>query len=266
MRDALLPTWVGPRPFFFFLLAAMLLVLAAPPLSIAQVVAEPEGYRALVEEALAERGLAHYAESRALFAKAHAVYPNARTLRGLCLSEFDLRNYVESVALLNAALASSVRPLDDSLRAEVQSVRESALNYIGRFSVTLVPEHALLSVHEAPVDGAKHAQLMLAVGDHDLLAQATGCITQCRHLTVLGGEQQPVAMTLLPVAPPPAADARVQQDGVANKPWYKRGWVWGVGAVAAGAVASAVVLATRDGTTTEAPAYGGTANVVLRAP
>lgn len=51
---------------------------------------EPAGYRDAIDTALQEMGLGNYEEAREQFARAHALSPNARTLRGLGISEFEL--------------------------------------------------------------------------------------------------------------------------------------------------------------------------------
>src|SRR5262245_48073860 len=80
--------------------------------------AEPPGYRAAVDEAVTEHQAWHFTEARGLFVRAHALFPNARTLKGLGMVEFELRNYHESAEYLRASLASAVKPLTSELRAE----------------------------------------------------------------------------------------------------------------------------------------------------
>jgi hypothetical protein len=72
---------------------------------------DPAGYAALIDEALAEHQALNFEEARTLFAKAHAIFPNARTLRGMGMMEFELRDYAAGAEQLEQALASQVRPL-----------------------------------------------------------------------------------------------------------------------------------------------------------
>src|SRR5688572_7254192 len=69
---------------------------ATPPLD----PSENPDYKRAVEEALKEYGLGHFEEARSLFRRAHGIYPNARTLRGLGMVEFELRHYVRASQLL----------------------------------------------------------------------------------------------------------------------------------------------------------------------
>ncbi|HEX6239538.1 MAG TPA: hypothetical protein VFZ61_01540, partial [Polyangiales bacterium] len=50
----------------------------------------PPGYADAIEQALSELEAANYPEAREEFQRAHAIYPNARTLRGLGMVEFEL--------------------------------------------------------------------------------------------------------------------------------------------------------------------------------
>ena len=95
----------------------------AAPASGASADLEPAGYRDTVERAVLEFAAGHFEESRALFARAHALFPNARTLRGLGMAEFELRNYVIAIEHLEAALANQARPLDEDLR-RIEAVLE----------------------------------------------------------------------------------------------------------------------------------------------
>ncbi len=62
---------------------------------------DPEGYRAAIDAAVQEYELNHFEESREQFARAHALNPNARTLRGLGVADFELRRWT------NGALRAS---------------------------------------------------------------------------------------------------------------------------------------------------------------
>src|SRR5262245_12806154 len=57
----------------------------------------PDSYEQLITRALTEFDARNFAEARALFLQAHALRPTARTLRGIGVTEFELRNYVDSV-------------------------------------------------------------------------------------------------------------------------------------------------------------------------
>jgi outer membrane protein assembly factor BamD (BamD/ComL family) len=48
----------------------------------------------LIGDAVAEYEAGHYQEARALFRQAHEKQPTARTLRGIGMASFELRDYV----------------------------------------------------------------------------------------------------------------------------------------------------------------------------
>ena len=105
-----------------------------------------EAYEGLVTRAVAEFEARNFAEARALFLQAHELRPTARTLRGIGVTEFELRNYVDSVARLEEALASKVRPLEGELRAQTEASLERARAFVGRIDVKVTPKDASVRV------------------------------------------------------------------------------------------------------------------------
>jgi hypothetical protein len=219
---------------------------------------EPPEYDALVNAALLERKLGNYAEAYTLFAKAHAVFPSARTLRGMGHNAYDARRYVDAVRHLEAALVSPVRPLDEPLRLEVQGILDAAVNYVGRYRFVTAPADAVLTIDDAEVD--VHAQeTLLSEGEHKLAAHAVGFVTLRKQLLVRGGEREELTLLLVPVT----AETVPTAGRSAARPWYKRAWIWGVVGAAIAGTTTGIVLATRDSHSTERPAYGGTSRQVL---
>jgi len=72
-------------------------------------------------------------EARALFQQAHEEYPNARTLRGIGMAAFEMRDYVGAYRALMQALASEERPLTRRQRRATQALLEETRAFIGRF-------------------------------------------------------------------------------------------------------------------------------------
>lgn len=154
-------------------------------------------YESLVESALREYRAHRFPEARSLFTQAHAVSPNARTLRGLGMVEFELRHYVESERLLERALAETVRPLSGALREETEQLWERADAFVAHYQILALPaQRVALNVDgvawEAPLD----QPISLAVGDHVLEFSAAGYATQRRRVVVHGGEHDSIAVTL----------------------------------------------------------------------
>lgn len=228
-----------------------------PNAAVSATAEESATYRQTVEEAVREFEAQHFTEARALFASAHALYPNARTERGLGFTEFELRNYVESIGHLEAALSSSVKPLTSELRGEAEQLLARARGFVGKVKVDLKPHGSLLSVDGLRVELPADATLTLQAGEHVVEAQAQGFTLERRRLSVQGGEEQRISIALVP-QPTAAKDKK-------DRSWYKSPWLWaGVGVVVAGAAtATGVVLSRPDH---EPAPYGGSANGVLSGP
>jgi hypothetical protein len=230
---------------------------------------EPPGYRAAVDAAISEHEAGHFAESRALFARANALFPNARTLRGLGMAEFELRNYDGSVDYLQRALASTIKPLEGELRTETEKLLARARGFVGRFRLTFQPSNASLTLDGTLVPPSDATALVLSVGDHQLQVSADGYTSEQRSLRVTGGEDATLEFVLLqptvsgPVAattaPTPAAEP---SRSVLASPWL---WV-AVGAVAIGAGVGIGVAAASSGGAHVADANGGNTGVVLKGP
>jgi hypothetical protein len=225
--------------------------------------AQPPEYQILIDQALAEYEARNFAEARALFIKAHAVYPNARTLRGLGMVAFELKTYAESITNLEAALAAQVKPLAGELRSETQELLARAKAFVARYEVEIKPElrSTQVIVDGIPVELAPGQGLTLSVGEHLLQVQAPGCEEQKRALSVRGGEVAHLVIELkeTPAAPLLATSAQPKRE---ERSVWSSPWLWtGVGAVVAGGVLTAVLLSS-GGTETRAAIPGDIGGVV----
>jgi len=257
---------------------------AAAPAPTDPTTAEPPGYREAIDEAIAEYSAGRYPEARALFTRAHALQPSARTLRGLGMAEFELRGYVEAARLLQEALSSTVRPLDGELRIATEALLARARGFIGRFALSLTPPELQLSVNGAPARVDADRTLTLPVGDHALYAQAAGYLPISHTLRVNGGEnlslnialqkEQAAAVAAAPPAtppqePPPGAvtptssvPPRDDEGGsIFSSPWF---WTAAAVVVVGAGVGVGFLLLSEDAEA-EAP-HGGSTGVVLGGP
>lgn len=228
---------------------ALLSLCLGPPRALAR---EPQGYEQLMDEAVSEYELRHFAEARALFARGANMYPNARAFRGLGMAEFELRDYADAVASLERALGSDVKPLEGTLRSETEQLLERARRFVGRVVLTLDPEQTQVFVDGEPA--ANPHDLLLEVGDHNVELRAADYLPERRTVKVRGGELLSLRIMLarasassapsVSSAPPPAP-LRDQPP----RPLSKNPWLWtGVGvAVAAVAVGLGVGLSGGDG-------------------
>ncbi|MDB4988307.1 MAG: hypothetical protein JWN04_3485 [Myxococcaceae bacterium] len=220
---------------------------------------EPAGYREAVDHALSELLRGHFSEAHAMFLRAHALFPSARTLRGLSLSEFELRTYTESIRHAEESLASPVRPLDAALREEMQQLAERARGYVTQLDLTIRPADARAELDGVLTDTTR-GPLLLNAGEHTLDLSAEGYQRQQRRVSALGGDAQRLLVVL---EPQPRVSDSAHDDSHALR---KNPWLWtGVGVVLAAAAVTVAVLATRSHGST-APPYGGTADVSIPAP
>jgi tetratricopeptide (TPR) repeat protein len=223
---------------------------------------ESPAYTDAINLGIAEFEERNFAEARTHFGRAHALYPNARTLRALGMAEFELKNYGESIQYLEQALASNEKPLAGQLREEAQNLLDRAKGYVARLSVSVDPGAASVVVDGVPVQLGTSGVLVLEVGDHVLEFRAPGRIGEKRELKIQGGEQDTLRVVL------PALEAQSRQEK-AKRPLYKSPWLWtAVGVVVAGAAAGTAVALGGGGTTTktEEPYTGNGGAAVLAAP
>lgn len=246
------------------LCVTVLLPLAAAAQSRRANAVEPAGYRQAIGAAIEEFDLNHFTEAREHFARAHALFPNARTLRGLGLCDFELRRYVAAVQYLKGALASDVKQLDGKLRKETEAMLARAAGYVGTLRVQTQPVEALVSVDGISVTLAADGSLLLEVGDHVLEVRATGFVTQRRELQIRGGQDESIDVALAAIDLQPEADVLAKgprseapvtpPDQPSRKPVYKQWWLWtAVGVVVAGAAAGTAVALSSDKSTSYEP-------------
>jgi tetratricopeptide (TPR) repeat protein len=215
------------------------------PASLSAQAAESSEYRTLVEQALIEYADKNYEEASSLFARAHQLEPNARTLRGLGMAAFELRRYPESIVDLEAALASNERALDSTLRSETAALLQRARGFVATVTVDLVPQSA-----ELLVDGNRaepFAPLSLSLGEHVFELRQSGRVRERRVVRLRGGEVSHLRLAVGVGGADTSAARADKPEHDRKRPLYKNGWLWaGVGAVVAGSVTASVLVATRS--------------------
>lgn len=219
--------------------AATLLLTALGSPAVAQ---EDDAYRRLVTEAVQEHAAGRFAEARALFRRAHERAPNARTLRGIGMTNFELREYAATIAVLEESLAETQRPLTDEQREGVRDLIARSDAFVARYTVT--PADALAS---ATVDGvaavvSREGELLVNLGVHEIQVECEGCTDELRRVRVVGGERadldfrastEPSAQPEGSVTPAPLVDEDEGLGG-ATIGLLVGGAVAGAGAIASG--------------------------------
>lgn len=177
----------------FFLIS--FLVFALAPLGLAH--AQPAEYRRLSEAGAAASAAGHHQEAFALFAQAHAVFPNARSFRAMGASAFQLGHYTVAIENYQAALTDERRPLTPELRAQAEQELAVAQRLIGHATVscTAVGATATIDGHAIPL-GTEIAQ---DPGAHELVVAAPGFVERHQTFTTASADQQVFDVTLEPV-------------------------------------------------------------------
>jgi hypothetical protein len=170
-------------------------------------------YHALVRQAVEQYERGNYDEAMVLFTDAHRVFPNARTLRGLGMVAYTMRDYVQAIPYLEAAIASPVKPLDPPLIVEAQATSQRARSFIGVVRVALAPADAQLRVNGATATRDTDGALMLNPGAYEIEARSAGFQTSTRLVRVEPGSTLEVDLAL-----PRAATAKFELNRPAAAP------------------------------------------------
>jgi tetratricopeptide (TPR) repeat protein len=233
--------------------AFLLLLLGLLSSASAQERAETASYRDAINAAIEEYDAKNYAEALEQFRRAHALFPNARTLRGLAMAEFELRRYGEAIDFFEQALAAPERPLEGALREETLTTLARARRYVGELHLTVDPASAELVVDGSPRAWHAGEALRLSVGEHTLDLSASGRAPERRVIVVEGGRSQSLRLDMRSIAPAPvqalAAAPQAPRDDAAPRSKTRRRWLWATagGLVAGAAVATALALGRRQG-------------------
>lgn len=188
-------------------------------LSCGSAAAQTDVYRALTDNAVEEHALGHYSEARALFAQAHAIYPNARTLRGMGVASFEERLYVDAIRLLKAALVHPVKPLTAAQREATEALIRRSSSFVVRVRIALSPRHAHLTVDGRDVEPNEQGEVEVDSGEHHLVATAEGYDDLSRSVRwSAGGGPLALEMRLVPLAGEPAARPVQAQDRASPGP------------------------------------------------
>jgi len=223
-------------------------------------------YERAIAQAVGEHERGHFEEAREHFRESHALSPSARTLRGLGMVEFELRNYGESVHFLEAALASTVRPLPPDLHAEVSRLLERARAYVGEIHVDVQPGTASVSVDGVSVASGPQASLSLQIGSHVLEFRADGRLPERRLVTVRGRDQINIQVVLNPLERDHPLSPFATHEPTRHDSLRRRAWLWTAAGAVVVAAAVGIGFAVRNHNREDNEPYGGSTGFVLRTP
>jgi hypothetical protein len=180
-------------------------------------------YKELIDQALSEFKLKNWPEARVLFRKAHELNPNARSLRGLGVVSFEMRDYVQAVQHLSAALVDPRQPLTEAQRSECEGLLARARTFVGSYALRLEPGAAQTTLDGGPLVRDQEGLVLVPFGEHTLRASAAGYEDAVSRLQVQGGERAELTLVLVaasqasvaPVAAEPGLDSAQAQTQTA---------------------------------------------------
>jgi hypothetical protein len=164
-------------------------------------------YKERISQAVREFDLGNWQEARALFKQAHQLKPSARTLRGMGMAAFEMRKYLWALHDLQEALKESRQPLTEEQRGQANKLVEQSKSFIGRFRLVVEPSSATVEVDDKPAELESDGVLLLEIGEHQVAARAPEYQELKQSVTVEGGEERELRLTLesvpaAPVVPP----------------------------------------------------------------
>jgi hypothetical protein len=154
-----------------------------------------DSYDRVISQAVSEYSAGHWEEAYLLFRKAHDLNPSARTWRGLGLTAFELRRYVEAAGQLESALIDPRRPLTSTQRDEVTQLLERCRDYISVYRIKVNPATAEVLV-DGKAQSLRDGKLSLDPGAHTVVVRATGYEERRQELRSDAGARDELSIEL----------------------------------------------------------------------
>ena len=176
-----------------------------------------EVYDALIRDAIAHFDQRQLDEALALFERAHALRPSARTLRGIGLVHFARGDYVAAASTLKQALDDPRRPLDPEQRAEAASMRERAIGFTAFVDLDVSPADVRVLDNGAP-RVPEGGAVCLNPGRHQLLFSREGYQESVRVVEVRSGERLRLRVELEALDGPPPPPSGIPIRVISNTP------------------------------------------------
>ena len=169
--------------------------------------ADDPAYKKAIDEGLAEYDARRFEEARILFRRAHEISPNARTLRGIGMTSFELRDYVSAVHNLSAAVQDERKPLSSGKREHTLELLARSRMFVDVYILTVSPKNAQVLVDGNAPEYESDGTLMFGFGSHTIEVKAPGMVPRTLPLDVRGGQRKELSVSLepAPVAPTPGA-------------------------------------------------------------
>lgn len=166
--------------------------------------------RAILTEAVAEHEAGRYSEALALFRRAHELAPTARTLRGIGMAAYELRQYVTALRAFRESLTNSERALTDVQRAQAEDLLTRARGFVVTVRVEVDPPDATLRIDGVLAQREDDGSLMLEPGAHTLALRHDDRLPRTLEVHLEPGASQVLRIELEPrevidasIPPPP---------------------------------------------------------------
>jgi hypothetical protein len=224
-----------------FLVAALVIAACLAPLPLAHAQPAPGSYDDEVAQALAAHAAGDLAAAEAHMARAHALAPSARTLRGLGIIAHARCDYPAALSLLESALGEPVRRLDGELRSSVERLLTATRLKVGRYRLELEPRDAVVSIDGAVPSRDAQGEVVLLPGSHVVALSAPGHEPKRLGVNTLGGEHSRIVVRLVPVVERPAGAPASAPPAMRQKRIVSVALLAGGGAFLVGAFGSWVV-------------------------
>jgi hypothetical protein len=212
-------------------------------------------YDEAVRIGLDEYSAGNYPEALAAMKHAHEINPNARTFRGMGVTAFEMREYVDALRYLTAALASNVNPLPPQLRAPTEHLINRTRLNVGSISLDLRPRSGMtLRIDGKPATMEPDGTVAVNIGERTLEFDAPGYAPTTRILTVESGKPLRATVVLQASSSSPNSDSPPTTGGLRAEPpsapenaqTLRRVAWWGFGTAGAMTVGGAVALGIRE--------------------
>jgi hypothetical protein len=180
-----------------------------------------------------------------LFDQARALYPSAQILRMAGYSELALERWEKAAASLEAALVSTLSPLDDTTKKDVQDQLAKALGHLATVAVSSRVPDSTLKVDDGPARPLPiDKPIRLLEGKHRFLVTAPDHLDASQELKLEGGKlvELPLDPTEKAKPPPPPPKVVVVPPPPVRKGWIPHQKMVGYGLAGGGVVVGAVAL------------------------
>lgn len=170
---------------------------ARTPVEVAEPTPQEREYLAVVDLALIEYQGGRWAEANVLFARAHALFPNARTLRGMGMCAFEMRDYVTAIVAIDQSLVHEVRPLEPQQRVELERTLAQSLEFVGRLALVVEPADASITI-DGIAPTMRDGVALVNPGSHDVRAESGDLPPEERRVRVDAGATVQMRIVLRP--------------------------------------------------------------------